>query len=398
MNDDAPAAAQKKARARSRAAGRTANGESSIHKDEEGRWHGYVSMGLKDNGQRDRRHVTATRRADVVAKVRALEEKRDAGTAQAAGQTLTVAAWLEHWLEHIAARRVRPRTLESYQASVRLHLVPGIGHHRLDRLQPEHLERLYGALGERLSSTTVLRVHRILSRALKVAMQRGKVARNVAGLVDAPQQRRPETSLPLTAEEARQVMNTAAEERNAARWTVALALGLRQSEALGLRWADIDLERGTLSVRRGVHRVAGKGLVYEEPKSDRSRRTLALPGQLTEALRRHRALQLEERDRAGSLWEDHDLVFARPTGRPIDRHSDWDAWKALLKKAGVRDVRLHDGRHTAATLLLSAGVHPRVVMELLGHSQMRTTTDTYQHVMPALAKEAADRMGETLWG
>lgn len=120
-----------------------------------------------------------------MAKVRTLEETRDAGTAQAAGQTLTVAAWLDHWLEHIAARRVRPRTLESYRTCVRLHLLPGIGHHRLDRLQPEHLERLYGTLGERLSSTTVLRVHRVLSRALKVAMQRGKVGRNVATLVDA---------------------------------------------------------------------------------------------------------------------------------------------------------------------------------------------------------------------
>ncbi len=377
---------------------KAANGESSIHKDDAGRWHGYVSMGLKENGHRDRRHVTGKRRADVVAKVRALEEKRDAGTAQAAGQTLTVGAWLEHWLEHIASRRVRPRTLESYRSILRMHLVPGIGHHRLDRLQPEHLERLYGLLGEQLSSSTVLRVHRVLSRALKVAQQRGRVGRNVAVLVDAPQLRRPETALPLSADEARRVMTAAATERNAARWTVALALGLRQSEALGLRWADIDLTRGTLSVRRGLHRVAGKGLVYEEPKSERSRRTLVLPRQLVEALRQQRDAQATERELAGSLWEDHDLVFARPTGRPVDRHTDYDAWKALLRKADVRDVRLHDGRHTAATLLLTAGVHPRVVMDLLGHSQMRTTTDTYQHVMPALAQEAADRMGDTLWG
>jgi integrase len=155
---------------------------------------------------------------------------------------------------------------------------------------------------------------------------------------------------------------------------------------------------GTLTVRRGLHRVAGKGLVYEEPKAERSRRTLALPAQLVEALRRHRVVQLEEREAAGSLREEHDLVFAQVNGWPLDKRSDWEAWKALLKRAEVREVRLHDGRHTAATLLLSEGVHPRVVMELLGHAQMRTTTDTYSHVMPALAKEAAAKMGTALWG
>ena len=138
-------------------------------------------------------------------------------------------------------------------------------------------------------------------------------------------------------------------------------------------------------------------LIYEEPKADRSRRNLALPTPLVQALRAHRAAQLEERIAAGSLWEDHDLVFGQPNGRPIERKSDWRAWKALLQEAGVREVRLHDGRHTAATLLLSEGVHPRVVMEVLGHAQMRTTTDTYSHVMPALGRDAADRMGQALW-
>lgn len=378
---------------------RNAPGESTIHQDAAGRWHGYVSMGLKDDGVRDRRHVSGPRRTDVVVKVRALEAKRDAGTAEAAGRAPTVAAWLDHWLDNIAARKVRARTLESYRTVVRLHLVPGVGHQRLDRLQPEHLEALYVALGDRgLSPATVLRAHRVLSRALKVAAQRGKVTRNVATLVDAPAVRRAETALPLSGEEARRVLAAAVAGRNAARWTVALAVGLRQSEALGLRWADIDLEAGRLSVRRGLHRVAGKGLVYEEPKADRSRRTLALPAQLVEGLRAQRTAQLAERLAAGPLWEDHCLVFAQPNGRPIDRKADWRAWKALLRAAGVREVRLHDGRHTAATLLLTAGVHPRVVMELLGHSQMRTTTDTYSHVMPALAREAADRMGTALWG
>jgi integrase len=375
-----------------------ASGESSIYRDEDGRWHGFVSMGKKENGRRDRRHVSGAKRADVVAKVRAIEAKRDAGVIDAAGRAPTVGEWLDHWLDNIAARKVRARTLESYRSTVRLHLRPGIGHHRLDRLQPEHLERLYGALSDKgLSSASILRAHRVLSRALRVASQRAKVARNVATLVDPPTVKRPETALPLSAQEARKVMAAAQTHRNAARWTVALAVGLRQSEALALRWSDVDLDNGTLSVRRGLHRISGQGLVYEEPKADRSRRNLALPAQLVDALKAQRAAQLEERIAAGPLWEDHDLVFAQPNGRPIERKSDWRAWKALLRQAGVREVRLHDGRHTAATLLLSEGVHPRVVMEVLGHAQMRTTTDTYSHVMPALGRDAADRMGSALW-
>ncbi|MCF6744973.1 site-specific integrase [Blastococcus sp. KM273128] len=376
-----------------------ASGESSIYQDEDGRWHGFVSMGKKENGRRDRRHVSAAKRADVVAKVRALEAKRDAGMVDAAGRAPTVGEWLDHWLDNIAARKVRARTLESYRSIVRLHLRPGIGHHRLDRLQPEHLERLYGTLADKgLSPASILRAHRVLSRSLRVAAQRGKVARNVATLVDPPAAKRPETALPLSAQEARKVMAAARSHRNAARWTVALAVGLRQSEALALRWADVDLDNGTLTVRGGLHRVSGRGLVYEEPKADRSRRTVALPVPLVEALRAHRVAQLEERITAGPLWQDHDLVFAQPNGRPIERKSDWRAWKTVLRQAGVREVRLHDGRHTAATLLLSEGVHPRVVMEVLGHAQMRTTTDTYSHVLPALGRDAADRMGTALWG
>lgn len=378
---------------------RGAQGRSTIIKRPDGRWHGYVSMGTKGDGKRDRRHVSARTRAEVVAKVRALETKRDAGSAHAASKAMKVEEWFTYWVDTIAPARVRPRTLESYRSMIRLHILPRIGQRRLDQLMPEHLEQMYAELlASGRSPATVLRVHRVLHRALKIAVQRERVARNVATLVDPPKQRRAETPMPLDVDECRKVLAVAEGRRNAARWTVALALGLRQSEALGLQWRDIDLDVGKLSVRRGLHRVDGKGLMFEEPKTPRSRRTVALPGPLTVALRKHRETQYLERMVAGSDWQDFDLVFAQPNGRPLDKHSDYEAWTRLLADAGVRHIRLHDGRHTAATLLLSAGVHPRVVMELLGHSQMRTTTDIYSHVMPALAQEAADRMGTTLWG
>jgi integrase len=193
------------------------------------------------------------------------------------------------------------------------------------------------------------------------------------------------------------VIAAARTHRNPARWARRAGRGTAAIRgprpAVGGRRSG----EGALSVRRDLHRVAGQGLVHEEPRADHSRRTVALPARLVAALRAHRAAHLEERITAGPLWQDHDLVFAQANGRPIESMSDWRSWKDPLREADVREVRLDDGRHTAATLLLSEGVHPRVVMEVLGHGQMRTTTDTYSHVMPALGRDAADRMGSAPW-
>ena len=375
-----------------------ADGESSIYKDDDGRWHGYVSMGLKRAGQRDRRHVSGLKRADVVTKVRDLEQKRDSGTTNDAGKSPTVEAWLDHWLDTIAARRVRPRTLEGYRSRLKTHVIPALGHHRLDRLQPEHVEAFYAECeAGGMASASVLQNHRILSRALKVAMQRGKIARNVCTLVDAPSLQRAEVE-PLTAVEARKLLTAAKGQRNAARWSVALALGLRQGEALGLGWEDVDLEASTLTVRRALQRQKDAGLVFVEPKSKAGRRTIALPAPLRDSLRSHRTAQLEERMAAGSLWQEHGLVFAQVNGKPIEPRADWQAWKDLLKVAEVRNARLHDARHTAATLLLLQGTSARVAMQVLGHSQISLTLGTYSHVVPELAQEAAERMGAALWG
>ncbi len=228
-------------------------------------------------------------------------------------------------------------------------------------------------------------------------MQRDKVARNVCALVDAPSVEREEIR-PLAAEEARRVLEAARGCRIAARWSVALALGLRQGEALGLAWDAVDLDLGTLTVRQALQRQPGVGLVIVQPKSRAGRRTIALPGPLRDALRAHRKAQLAERMAAGSQWHEHDLVFCQVDGRPIDSRSDHRAWRALLSDAGVRQARLHDARHTAATLLLQQGVPARVAMEILGHSQISLTLGTYSHVVPEVAEDAARRMGEALWG
>jgi integrase len=165
-----------------------------------------------------------------------------------------------------------------------------------------------------------------------------------------------------------------------------------------LRWDDLDLERPTLTVRRALQRKPGGGLVLVEPKSAAGRRTVVLPRPLVTALRRHRVAQHEERLAAGSPWTDTGLVFTTKLGPPIDPRNDHRAWQQLLVRAGVRPARLHDARHTAATLLLAQGVPARVAMQILGHSQISLTLGTYSHVVPELAYEAAERMAGVLWG
>lgn len=374
---------------------RRGHGEGSVYQAPDGRWRGVVDLGWQD-GKRKRKYLSGRTREDVVRKLRQAQHTVDSGLPLAAGRTVTFGAWLTTYLDTVAVRRVRPRTLEMYAGFANNRIIPTLGGHRLGKLLPEHLERFYRAMeAEGLAPATILQCHRIISRALKVAMQRGYVARNVATLVDAPSVTRTEVT-PPTMEQVRAILDTAGKRRDAARWAVALALGLRQGEALGLTWDSVDLDSETLTVRQALQRQRGKGLVLVEPKSHAGRRTLPLPTFVTAMIRTHRAAQLAERLAAGGAWEDHGLVFCQVTGRPIDPRADHRAWHSLLGDAGVPRYRLHDARHFAATLLLAQGVPARVAMELLGHSQISLTLGTYSHVGRELARDAADRVGAAL--
>ncbi|MFC8715796.1 tyrosine-type recombinase/integrase [Kitasatospora sp. NPDC057198] len=413
-----------------------------------------MTVGTKPNGSPDRRHRMSSDEATVRAKVKELEKLRAASKVRKAGRPPTVEQWITTWLETACARKVAdgsmaPRTLDDYWSKCRLYVFPGIGKHRVDKLTPEHLDALYlGMLQRALASGTVLKTHRIVSRALRVAMQREIVTRNVATLIDAPTAVETEIE-PFSREETRAVLVEADKRRNGARWSVALAEGLRQGEALGLRWQYIDLDTSVIKVwwqlqrltwRHGCedphacgekhHRKGckptckqhaklkngcpkpcpkgcaahakvcpertGGGLVFREPKG-KNKRIVPIPPPLVPILRAHRAAQLRERMAAGELWEENDLVFAQPDGKMIDPRADWEEWKDILTAAGLRDARVHDGRHTAGTLLIESGVNPRVVMEILGHSSMRMMT-RYTHVASALAADAASKMGDALWG
>ena len=234
----------------------------------------------------------------------------------------------------------------------------------------------------------------VLRVALQQAVKWDLVARNVAALVDPPRvvKREPQ---PLNPEQARALLVRSADHRLGALFAVAVALGLRLGEALGLRWEDVDLEAGVLHVRQALQRLRGE-IAFVEPKSKRSRRSVALPEVVTAALKAHRVRQLEEWMVAGRRWEESGLVFRTCLVTALDPRKVTRAFHKLLVDAGLPRIRLHDLRHTAATLLLAQGVSPRTIMEVLGHSQISLTMDTYSHVLPALLREAADLMDAVL--
>ncbi|XVQ86179.1 tyrosine-type recombinase/integrase [Microbispora siamensis] len=310
-----------------------------------------------------------------------------------------------------------PSALDDYRSKTRHWIIPLLGRHRLDRLAPEHLDKAYATMLEQgRSSSTVLKVHRILSRALKIAVRRNKATRNVATLVDAPVAADPDLE-PLTRNEARKILEAAKSRRNAARWSVALALGIRQGEALGLRWSFVDLETGVIKAWYHAQRSPWKhgcddphdcGKKWHRwPCKPRCRVHKHDPACPQDCTKRGHVCPTRTcakdcaghagRAEAGELWEDHDLLFPTRRGRPMERSEDYKMWKALLRQAGGREARLHDARHTAGTLLVEQGVHIRVVQEILGHARV-TTTERYTHIASPQVKDASERMGAALWG
>lgn len=299
---------------------------------------------------------------------------------------------------------------------VEKHLIPGIGAHRLERLQPEHLERLYAKMQSNGSAAgTAHHVHRTIRAALNEAVRRGHLAQNPAVLAKAPKLSEQEVE-PYDLEEIRRLLKVASERRNGARWVVALALGLRQGEALGLKWEDVDLEQGTLRVRRNRQRPkyehgcggtcgrkAGfcpqrqqKRAETGDTKSRAGRRTIGLPEPVIRLLEAHREQQETERKEARQLWHDKGYVFTKPNGEPLNPNTDYREWKELLRLAGLRDARLHDARHTAATVLLILGVPTPTVMDIMGWSSA-TMAKRYQHVIDSIRRDVARQVGSLLW-
>ena len=355
----------------------------------DGVWAGSVTVGYDDCGKRRRRTVYGATKGDVLEKLVRLRADALEGIL-GDPQRLTVATYLHRWLDDAVRPSVQVSVHRRYTEIVRIRIVPRIGGIALSRLTPMHVQSLLTSLeNEGVSSRGRQMAYDRLHRALKQAVQWGLVPRSVCDAVTRPRAQRP-TMRVLTPKQVSVLLTAAREDRFHALYVLAVTTGLRQGELLGLQWADIDLDRAVLHVCHALHEVAGR-LWLDEPKTARGRRTVDLPACAVRALREHRNRMLAERE------DLRELVFCDTQGGPV-RKSNLvrRSFLPLLRQVSLPRIRFHDLRHTAATLLLLEGVHPKVVQERLGHSQISITLDTYSHVLPSMGRDAAKKLDALL--
>jgi integrase len=317
-------------------------------------------------------------------------------------QRLTLAEYLHQWLDGYVETNCSTRTLDGYHTIVRCHLIPSLGMVPLAQLQPQHIQQYYAqALSDgradgkgALSARSVLHIHRVLSQALNYAVRQGLLIRNIAELVDPPRARKPKMKT-LAPEEVSQLLGAAKGTPYHPVIYVAVNTGLRQAELLGQQWRDLDLDLASLSVTQVLYKRKGV-CQFKEPKSSGSRRRLDLSPSLALFLRQYRVEREAERLLLGKPLGKDDLVFSNVDGTPMDPGTLTHNFARIARKAGLPGTRFHDLRHTFASLMLLAGVHPKIVSEMLGHSSVAFTLDTYSHVIGGLQRAAMRRLDEVL--
>jgi integrase len=369
------------------------NGSGTVYprKNKDGKIVSYLGQYFDPNGKR--RYVSAKHKGECREKLRAAMGEADKGLVYNAGTT-TLSQYLDAWLKDSVKDTVRQRTYERYESIARVHIKPTLGRVKLKTLTPAQVRGLYRKkLDSGLAPRTVNYIHTTLHKALKDAVADGLIPRNATDAVKPPRPEKPEIR-PLTQDQARTLLVSAKDDRYYSLYVLALHCGLREGELLGLKWEDVDLNTGKLSVRRTLSETR-TGHRFEKPKNDKGR-SVKLSQRTIDALRSHRTRQKGERQVAAK-WEDMGLVFPTTTGTTMSctnllgRH-----FKPLLRRAGLPDIRLHDLRHTCATMLLKMGQHPKYVHELLGHANISITLDTYSHVIEGMGDGLADAMDGAL--
>lgn len=373
--------------------GRRGNGEGTITRRKDGRWEAryYVQTA---NGVK-RKVLYGKTRAEVSDKLVKAQSDRIDGIAYD-DENMTLGEYIEAWLKGSVFGSVRQSTYDRDTNLVNNHIKPILGGVKLKKLNAAQVQSFYrNRLDAGLSSSTVHKMHDILRRGLTQAVGWHLVPRNVADTVKPPRPA-PKEMQALSNAEARRLLEAAGEDRLEALYILAIHTGMRQGELLALRWQDVDLENAVASVRRTLTRSGGK-VVFGEPKTKKSRRSIRLTSQAVEALRSHLERQLQDMEILGDRYQDQGLVFTTDTGAPINPSNlRQRSLTPLLKRAGLPHMRFHDLRHTCATLLLSRGVHPKFVQELLGHATIAITLDTYSHVMPSMGDATEKAMEDAL--
>ena len=367
--------------------GRRGNGEGSIVHRADGRWTAYVTL---DDGRR--KYFYAKTRAEVARKLAGGIHSHD-NHLPIPSDELTVASYLSEWIEGTRSH-LKPATWMSYESIVRVHLIPALGRYRITRLRPQDVSQFITAkLEEGLSPRRVEYLRAVLRKALNDAVRWDLVLRNVAALSTPPRVEHKEVH-PFTPDEARQFLESVRGADLEPLYVLAICTGLRQGELLALRWSDVDLAAGRVHVRRSLQRAKGAPM-FSSPKTERSRRSVPLPGRATVALQ-----ELAQRqgkvsvENAAATTEA--LVFCGAGGAPLLPSSVSHSFTAAVAAAGLRHQRFHDLRHACASYLLAEGVSARVVMEMLGHSQITLTLQTYSHLMPGATDAAATGIDRAL--
>jgi integrase len=337
-------------------------------------------------------------RTEAQKRLRQILTELDRGVFAKPGKA-TLADYLNTWLQDYCKPSLSPRTLQLYSYICRVHIVPAIGKIILTELKPQHLQKLYSEkLSSGLSARTVQICHVAIHKALRNAVRINLLSRNVADAVDKPKIQRPEMH-PMTENDLSRFLEAPKQGNYYALFYTYLFTGMRRSELLAVRWCDVDLLGMQISVSRTMQYINGVNnrVTFKEPKSKKSRRLIALSPSTVLVLEEHRKAQDTMRESLELPYvDDNDLVFSHWDGRPLLPDSITHAWVKLVRKCGLKGIRLHDARHTRATIMLKQGVHPKVVQERLGHSTISTTLDTYSHISPGLQEAAARGFDEIL--
>ncbi|MFC1964752.1 tyrosine-type recombinase/integrase [Chloroflexota bacterium] len=306
----------------------------------------------------------------------------------------TLASYLTQWLNDIRLSNLAQRTTEGYESIVRCHLIPSLGQLYLTQLKPGHLQRLYSNKSAGgFSNRTIHYIHVTIHKALQDAVRLGILARNVADAVKPPKVQRQEIRT-MNEHDIHIFLEFAKSTLYYAIFYTAIFTGMRRSELLALRWSDVDLILCQLSVTRALHQLHDGSLVFRQPKTAKGRRLISLSPSTAIVLSEHREQQERLRQNLGLALSEDDLVFCHTDGKPLLPNSVSHAWTKLANRTGLQGIRLHDARHTHASLMLKQGVHPKIVQERLGHASIQITLDTYSHVAPGLQQAAANRFDD----
>lgn len=366
---------------------RRKQGEGTIVKRADGRYMAAITHEGK------RKYFYGKTSKEVQEKLHTARQEQKQGTL-VTEKSQKLGVYLDHWLEQVHKPSIGARSYILYRGLLDNHIIPALGHIQLQKLTPQQVQAFHTKkLEDGYNAKTVNKMHIVLSMALDNAVKWNMVARNVCDVVTKPRET-PYEIQPLTEEQAKRLIEVACDSILEGIITVVLALTLRRGEVLGLKWNDIDFEGKCLYVRHTTGRIGKMGIVEKRPKTKSGLRKILLPEFVIAALRREQARQEKRKVDLGPKWKNSGYVFPNGHGGFLQESNLDDYYKRLLQRAGLPDIRFHDLRHSAATLLLSMGVNPKVVQEMLGHSSIMTTLNIYGHVLPSMQQDARQKLDD----